>query len=241
VASLSTNITDLATSIASAIKITRTLMNGNASDLSALNTTAKSNLVAAINEVNSAVSAASGIDDDTTSTSSTWSSQKITEYVGDELENVEVDLTDLIDDTTPSETTVYSSDKVDDLLAALDLLEIDDEATEATSVWSSQQVSDAIDAAITGLVDGADPALDTLKELADAINDDADFAGTVTAALGNRVRTDTASQGLNSTQQSNARTNIGAASAADLTSLTTAVGTTDPDPSFVDTFEAGLA
>jgi hypothetical protein len=47
---LVTRISDLATRIATAIKATRVLINGNAADLSALKTTAKGNLVAAINE-----------------------------------------------------------------------------------------------------------------------------------------------------------------------------------------------
>lgn len=55
---------------------------------------------------------------------------------------------------------------------------------------------------------GVPAALDTLDELAAALADDASFSATVTTALGNRVRVDTAAQGLDSTQKSNARTNI---------------------------------
>jgi hypothetical protein len=57
---------------------------------------------------------------------------------------------------------------------------------------------------------GVPAALDTLDELAAALGDDANFGATITTALGNRVRTDTATQGLDATQQSNARTNIDA-------------------------------
>lgn len=49
--SLATNLTDLSTRIATEAKALRTLINGNATDLSALTTTAKSNLVVALNEV----------------------------------------------------------------------------------------------------------------------------------------------------------------------------------------------
>lgn len=59
-------------------------------------------------------------------------------------------------------------------------------------------------------------ALDTLDELAAALADDASYAATITTALGNRVRVDTAAQGLDSTQQGNARTNIGVYSQAEL-------------------------
>lgn len=55
---LTTNIQNLATRIATEMKSLRMLINGNASDLSALNTTNKTNLVAAINEVAAASGAA---------------------------------------------------------------------------------------------------------------------------------------------------------------------------------------
>jgi hypothetical protein len=74
--SLSTNITDLATRVATESKSLRTLINGNNSSLSALTTTATSNLVAAINELHAAVVSAGSINDATTSSSTTWSSTK---------------------------------------------------------------------------------------------------------------------------------------------------------------------
>lgn len=50
-ATLETRLRDLATAIGTNAKALRTLINGNLADLSALTTTAKGNLVAAINEV----------------------------------------------------------------------------------------------------------------------------------------------------------------------------------------------
>ncbi len=50
-ASLTTRLTDLTTRIATEFKSLRTLVNGNASTNAALKTTAKGNLVAAINEI----------------------------------------------------------------------------------------------------------------------------------------------------------------------------------------------
>lgn len=44
----------------------------------------------------------------------------------------------------------------------------------------------AISAAVNALLNGAPGALDTLKELADALGDDANFAASVTTALNNR-------------------------------------------------------
>jgi hypothetical protein len=63
---------------------------------------------------------------------------------------------------------------------------------------------------------GVPSALDTLDELSAALGDDANYAATVTTALGNRVRVDTAAQGLTSTQQANARTNISVYSQTEL-------------------------
>lgn len=57
--SLATNIQDLSTRVATEAKALRTLMNGNAADLSALTTTAQNNLVAAINELDSLIGGAS--------------------------------------------------------------------------------------------------------------------------------------------------------------------------------------
>ena len=67
-----------------------------------------------------------------------------------------------------------------------------------------------VNTAVANVVDTAPEALNTLNELAAALGDDANFSTTTATALGNRVRVDTASQGLTSTQKSNARTNIGA-------------------------------
>ena len=116
--------------------------------LSGLTTTAKSNLVAAINEIAQAVANATGIDDGTTGGASTWSSSKI---------------------------------------------------------------SAEISGAISGLVGGAGAALDTLKELADALGNDPSFATTIATQIANRVRYDEA-QVLTAPQKAQACDNIGAAS-----------------------------
>lgn len=82
--SLSTNVTNLATRVATEIKSVRTLLNGNAADLSSLTTTAKNNLVAAINELDLAIDSidlTELIDDVATATTTTWSSTKITSAI----------------------------------------------------------------------------------------------------------------------------------------------------------------
>ena len=67
---------------------------------------------------------------------------------------------------------------------------------------------------INNLVAGAPGLLDTLDELAAALGDDANFATTTATSLGNRLRVDTAAQGLTSTQQGYGRTNLGLGTAA---------------------------
>ena len=77
--SLSSNITSLATRIATEFKTLKTLVSGNnQGDLSGLNTTAKTSIVAAINEVNANSGGGGGavIDDTTPSTGTVYSSTK---------------------------------------------------------------------------------------------------------------------------------------------------------------------
>ena len=82
-ATLQTNLTNLATRIGTELKAHRTLINGNAADLSSLTTTAKSNLVAAINELQAAVASATEINDASTGTAATWSASKIITELND--------------------------------------------------------------------------------------------------------------------------------------------------------------
>lgn len=104
---------------------------------------------------------------------------------------------------------------------------IDDGAGDGdtTVTWSADKIFDAIAAASAALknelVDGAGAALDTLNELADALNNDPNFAATIATEIANRVRYD-AAQTLTDPQKAQARTNIGAQAAAE-------VGNTDHD------------
>lgn len=102
-----------------------------------------------------------------------------------------------------------------------------------TSVtWSADKIFDSIEAAKAAvkseLLGGAGAALDTLNELAAALGNDPSFATTIAAEVANRVRYD-AAQTLTSPQQAQARTNIGAAAASDVSTLITGLGTYDRD------------
>jgi hypothetical protein len=75
-------------------------------------------------------------------------------------------------------------------------------------------VTAAVAQAKADIVGSSPAALDTLNEFAIALGNDANFATTTATALGNRLRVDTAAQGLNSTQRANAVTNLGLATVA---------------------------
>ena len=111
---------------------------------------------------------------------------------------------------------------------------IDDGAGNGNTAvtWSADKIFDSIEAAKTAvkndLVGGAGAALDTLNELAAALGNDPSFAATIATEIANRVRFD-AAQTLTSPQQAQARTNIGAASAADVSGLIAGLGTYDRD------------
>lgn len=83
-ATLASRITDLAQAIAAQVKAQKVLINNNAADLSALTTTAKGNLVAALNELRTLVLSvqttannAAVINDAGTGATTAWSAQKI--------------------------------------------------------------------------------------------------------------------------------------------------------------------
>ena len=114
--------------------------------------------------------------------------------------------------------TYQTSDDTVDLVVPV--LDEDNMASNSDQHLATQQSIKAyVDTEVAGLIDSAPGTLDTLNELAAAINDDASFHTTMTTALGNRLRVDTASQGLTGTQQSNARTNLGLGSMALLSSI----------------------
>lgn len=165
---LETRIVALAQTIGGDIKSLRTSQG----TLSALNTTTKTSLVAAINELLTLIGSAGASIDDAAgngSTSVTWSADKIFDSIEAAKASVKADLTN-----------------------------------------------------------GAAAALDTLNELAAALNNDPSFATTVAAEIANRVRFD-AAQTLTTPQQTQARSNIGAAAASDLSGLISGLGAYDSD------------
>ena len=96
------------------------------------------------------------------------------------------------------------------IASTLTLLDEDDmSSNSATAAASQQSIKAYVDAEVANLIDSAPSALNTLNELAAALGDDASFSTTTATSLGNRLRVDVSNQGLNSTQQANALTNLG--------------------------------
>ena len=93
--------------------------------------------------------------------------------------------------------------------------QINDGTIAADKTWSSQKINNQISTAVAGLVNGAPETLDTLKELADALEENKDAIEALEALAAGHVKYD-AAQSLNDGQKKQARDNIGAASAAEL-------------------------
>lgn len=139
--------------------------------------------------------------------------------------------------TTAKATLVAAINEVNSKLSSAGAT-INDAAASTTTVYSSTKTVDLINSSRAELkneiLGDASPAYDTLSELMALITSgdatDQTAIQNVVTALGNRVRFD-AAQTLTAAQALQARTNIGAASAA-------SVGNTSRD--FVAVFRAGL-
>lgn len=95
---------------------------------------------------------------------------------------------------------------------AVDLIDDTAIAGDVNKTWSADKILDFVQTASSSLkdeiLDGAGEALDTLKELADALGNDPNFAATIAAEIANRVRFDQA-QTLTAAQKKIACANIG--------------------------------
>lgn len=213
--SLATNVSNLATRIATEVKAVRALSG----DLASLDTTAKANLVAAVNEL-------AGLLSSLTSTVSTLDSS-----VAGEITSIQSDLTTIFSEISGLADDIQNLDVSGQVLAL-----ISDTTTATTTVWSSSKTDSAISAAVAALVDGAPSLLNTLNELAVAIASDESAITALTTSIAgkaNTVHTHAISDvtGLQTALDAKA-------SASALSTLTTNVG--DTTTNYVTTFEAGL-
>lgn len=146
--------------------------------LASLTTTQKTSLVAAINELDAAIDALAAG-------------------------------SGAINDGATSTSTTWSSTKTAASIAAL----INDAGTSgAATTYSIDKVLALIAQAkadvTNALTNGAGAALDTLKELSDALGGDANFATTTATALGKRLRFD-AAQTLTAAEKTQGAANLG--------------------------------
>lgn len=213
--SLATNVSNLATRIATEVKAVRALSG----DLASLDTTAKSSLVAAVNELSTAIA---GVASDLSTLDSS---------VTGDISSIESAISSIQSDISSLQSDLANLDVSGQVLAL-----IDDAATSTTTVWSSNKTSSEISSAVAAVVDMAPSALDTLNELAAALGDDANYASTITTALSGKANA-THSHAISDV--TGLQTALDAkASASALSTLTSNVG--DTTTNFVTTFEAGL-
>ncbi len=173
-------------------------------DLTSLQTTDTSSLVNAINEV---ASLASGGSDLSIGTNNTLTLELVSSNGDNQV---------LSGATALLAGLMIASDKIklDGIQDGATVNDTDANLLNRANHTGTQTVSTISDfaaevnALISGVVNGAPAALDTLDELAAAIGDDANFATTITTALGNRVRFD-APQTLTAVQRLQACENIG--------------------------------
>ena len=104
---------------------------------------------------------------------------------------------------------------------------IDDDNASSSSTYSSNKIEQLLQQSIQAIVGAAPTALDTLAELAAALDNEENFAANLVVQLSEKVGV--TAQSFTALQQAQARTNIGAASATDLTTLSQNIGNTEID------------
>lgn len=130
--------------------------------------------------------------------------------------------------TTQKASLVLAINEIKAELGTIDVNLIDDSAPSSTKTYSSSKIVSEIQTKCQevkdALLGGAGEAFDTLKELADLIEQNQDLIESLQTLAGSHVRYD-AAQELSPQQKTQARTNIGAADDTDYQTTKTAVGT----------------
>lgn len=204
--------------------------------LTSLSTTDKSSLVAAINELKTSVL---GLADAVNSYSTRLSTAET---------SVSTNKAELA--TAKSNISTLQS-SVQQLTTDLDALEelveekavINDDAATAASTWSSSKISSSLTEAKQDvkneILGGVGEAYDTLKELYAAVKANKDLIDGFQAIAAGHVKFDGA-QELTDAQKLQARTNIAAASTADLNSLAGRVSTAESKITTLETNHSNL-
>ena len=109
--------------------------------------------------------------------------------------------------TTTDKTSLVKA--INELKSSIaNVTNINDTSTSTSATWSSDKINSSINNAVSALVNGAGTTLDTLKELADALGNDPNFATTIATQMGKRVRVD-APQTFTVTEQAQGCANLG--------------------------------
>ena len=109
--------------------------------------------------------------------------------------------------TTTNKTSLVNA--INELkTATANTTNINDASTSTSATWSSDKINVSINNAVAALVNGTGTTLDTLKELADALGNDANFATTISTQMGKRVRVD-APQTFTVAEQAQGCANLG--------------------------------
>lgn len=118
----------------------------------------------------------------------------LAQAIGADVKDLRVKQGDLTALTTTQKTNLVGAINELKTLIGGAGAKIDDVTASGSTVYSSQKTVDLIELAKQAvkdeLVDGAGTALDTLKELADALNNNPNFATEIATQLGKRVRVD---------------------------------------------------
>lgn len=147
--------------------------------------------------------------------------------IGTDVKQLVANIGDLSSLTTTQKASLVVA--LNELKAGLTSLEsqlgaqINDESTATTTTWSSHKITTQISDAVSALVNGAPDALDTLKELADAIETNQDAISALQSIAAGHVKFSEA-QSLDDSQKAQARTNIDAASTAEVSAISTKIG-----------------
>lgn len=180
-------------------------------DITALQTVAKNNLVDAINELLESQSgpATDLIDDSDHSTPAAYPADRVFSAFK---------VMAMLNGFHPAVQGLRTDiDAITDSLVAY--AQINDSVTAGTTTWSStkivaalgvesQSATDKVAELRTELTSGASAAMDSFKELADAMGNDPTFAATLATQLSKRVRFD-AAQVLTTAEKLQACTNLG--------------------------------
>ena len=159
----------------------------------------------------------------------TTASQQISNLastIGTDVKQILANIGTLSDLTTAQKTSLVLA--INELKAAIGSIDltalIDDSKTATNLTWSSTKITSAITAAVTDLINGAPETLDTLKELADAIENNQDAISALQEIASGHVKYD-GEQTLTTEQKAQARSNIDAVSSAELSAVETKADT----------------